>query len=88
MINVSRFCSTLATLLNSGVPILTAMKITRNLLGNVHMQRAVEESKEEIAAGASMTAHLSNRVFFRHGYAYDKTRRELWRTRANATNSV
>lgn len=58
MINVSRFCSTLATLLNSGVPILTAMKITRNLLGNVHMQKAVEEAKDEIASGASMTGPL------------------------------
>ncbi|MGB0452935.1 MAG: type II secretion system F family protein, partial [Bacteriovoracaceae bacterium] len=46
MINVSRFCSSLATLLNSGVPILTALKITRNLMGNVHMQAAVEASKD------------------------------------------
>lgn len=64
MINVSRFCSTLATLLNSGVPILTAMKITRNLLGNVHMQKAVEESRNEIAAGASMTGPLVSSGLF------------------------
>lgn len=64
MINVSRFCSTLATLLNSGVPILTAMKITRNLMGNVHIQKAVEESKDEVAAGASMTGPLVNCGYF------------------------
>lgn len=64
MINVSRFCSTLATLLNSGVPILAAMKITRNLIGNVHMQKAVEESRDEIAAGASMTGPLVNSGLF------------------------
>ena len=58
MINVSRFCSTLATLLNSGVPILTAMKIVKNLIANVHMQKAVEESRTSIAEGASMTAPL------------------------------
>ena len=39
MINVSRFCSTLATLLNSGVPILVSLKIVRNLVSNVHMEK-------------------------------------------------
>jgi len=58
MINVSRFSSTLATLLNSGVPILAAMKIVKNLINNVHMQSAVEESRVNIAEGASLTAPL------------------------------
>ncbi len=58
MINVSRFSSTLATLLNSGVPILAAMKIVKNLINNVHMQKAVEESRVNIAEGASLTAPL------------------------------
>ena len=45
MINVSRFCSTLATLLNSGVPILVSLKIVRNLVSNVHMEKPLKMLK-------------------------------------------
>jgi general secretion pathway protein F len=45
MINVSRFCSTLGTLMNSGVPILTALTIVKNLIPNVHMKDAVEKGR-------------------------------------------
>lgn len=58
MINVSRFCSTLATLLNSGVPILISMNIVKNLIGNVHMQRAVSESRDAVKEGASLAGPL------------------------------
>lgn len=64
MVNVSRFCSTLATLLSSGVPIITAMKIVRNLVANVHMQAAVEEAMESIQKGASMAIPLKNSGHF------------------------
>ncbi len=60
MINVSRFCSTLATLLNSGVPILTAMQIVKNLVANVHMAKAVEEARVQIKEGGSMAAPLKS----------------------------
>src|SRR5690606_8595561 len=60
MINVSRFCSTLATLMNSGVPILTAMKIVKNLVPNVHMAKAIEESRTSISEGSSMALALKN----------------------------
>ncbi len=60
MINVSRFCSTLATLLNSGVPILTSMKIVKNLVANVHMQAPVEEAKSNVQEGASLALPLEN----------------------------
>jgi general secretion pathway protein F len=58
MINASRFCSTLATLLTSGVPILTAMKIVKNLISNELMRDAVEEARDNISQGASMTGPL------------------------------
>jgi len=64
MINVSRFCSTLATLLNSGVPILVAMKIVKNLIGNVHMQKAVDEAKVNIAEGGSLAGPLAKSRLF------------------------
>jgi len=58
MINVSRFCSTLATLMSSGVPILTAMTIVKNVIANVHMARAVDEAKVLIKEGGSMATPL------------------------------
>ncbi len=58
MVNVSRFCSTLATLLNSGVPILTSLNIVKNIVGNVHMKNAIDSSRDNVQEGASMTAPL------------------------------
>jgi len=64
MINVSRFCSTLATLLQSGVPILASMKIVSNLVANVHMKRAVDEARTSISEGASITGPLIKSQLF------------------------
>jgi general secretion pathway protein F len=58
MINVARFCSTLATLMNSGVPILTAMAIVKNLIPNVHMKDAVESARDAISEGKNMAIPL------------------------------
>ncbi len=58
MINVSRFCSTLGTLLNSGVPILASLNIVKNIIGNVHMKAAVEASKAAVSEGSSMSGPL------------------------------
>ena len=64
MINVGRFCSTLATLLNSGVPILISMKIVKNLVANIHMQRAVERCGEHVREGGAMAPPLADSGFF------------------------
>lgn len=64
MINVSRFCSTLATLLQSGVPILASMRIVTNLISNVHMKKAVDESRVSISEGASITGPLIKSELF------------------------
>ena len=64
MINVSRFCSTLATLLSSGVPILTSLRIVKNLVANVHMQRAVEQCGEQVREGGSMSRPLTDSGLF------------------------
>jgi general secretion pathway protein F len=60
MINVSRFCSTLATLLNSGVPILASLTIVKNLIGNVIMQDSVENARVSVQEGASMVGPLKD----------------------------
>ena len=64
MINVGRFCSTLSTLLASGVPILVSMRIVKNLVSNVHMQKAVEEAQEFVKEGASMVTPLAKSGHF------------------------
>lgn len=64
MINVSRFCSTLGTLMNSGVPILTALTIVKNLIPNVHMKEAVENARVSVSEGASITGPLIQSGYF------------------------
>lgn len=63
-INVSRFCSTLATLLNSGVPILVSLNIVKNLIPNMLMKDAIDEAKEAVSEGASMAAPLKESGHF------------------------
>jgi general secretion pathway protein F len=64
MINVSRFCSTLGTLMNSGVPILTALTIVKNLIPNVHMKDAVEKARQSVSEGASLAQPLIQCGYF------------------------
>jgi general secretion pathway protein F len=58
MVAVARFARTLSTLLASGVPLLRAMEITRNVLGNVELMRVVEEAASSIREGESIAAPL------------------------------
>lgn len=64
MINVSRFCSTLGTLMNSGVPILTALNIVKNLIPNIHMKDSVEKARISVSEGASLAAQLTQSGHF------------------------
>jgi general secretion pathway protein F len=58
MIALARFSRTLSTLLASGVPLLVALDITRNVLGNVELMRVVEEARGSIREGESVAAPL------------------------------
>jgi general secretion pathway protein F len=64
MINVSRFCSTLATLLNSGVPILVSLNIVKNLIPNMLIQEAIEKAKEAVSEGQLMSTPLKESGHF------------------------
>lgn len=63
-INVSRFCSTLATLLNSGVPILVSLNIVKNLVPNMLMKDAIDGAKEAVSEGGSMATPLKESGHF------------------------
>ena len=58
MIDVSRFTKTLATLLSSGVPLLVALDITKNVLGNAELMQAVENTKIAVKEGAPLALPL------------------------------
>ncbi|MDH3963461.1 MAG: type II secretion system F family protein, partial [Deltaproteobacteria bacterium] len=61
---MARITRTLGTLLNNGVPLLSAMEIVRNLVNNVILRQAIEEARQEISEGASITAPLARGGIF------------------------
>jgi len=56
---IARITRTLGTLLHNGVPLLSSMEIVRNLVSNVVLRQALEEARQEISEGASITAPLA-----------------------------
>lgn len=58
MVAVTRFSKTMATLLSSGVPILTSMTIARNLIDNAPISKAIAEARENITEGQSIAEPL------------------------------
>lgn len=55
---VARFARTLATMLASGVPLLTALEIVKKVLDNVVLEKVIEESRDAIREGESIAATL------------------------------
>ena len=58
MIAISRFAKTLSTLLASGVPIISAMEITKGVLGNVVLEKVVVDASSSIKEGESIAEPL------------------------------
>lgn len=58
MLAVARFTRTLATLLKSGVPLLTAMDIVRNVVTNDVLAGVVDKARDSIREGESIAAPL------------------------------
>jgi len=58
MVAVSRFCRTLATLMSSGVPIVSALHIVRDVIGNVVLADVVEKAAANIQEGQSIARPL------------------------------
>ncbi len=58
MVAISRFTKTLATLLSSGVPLLTAMDITKGVLGNTVLEKVIVEANASIREGESIAEPL------------------------------
>jgi general secretion pathway protein F len=58
MLSIARFARTLATLLASGVALLTAMDIVSNVLGNAALEKVVHEAISSIREGQSIAEPL------------------------------
>jgi general secretion pathway protein F len=58
IIAIGRFARTLSTLLKSGVPLLTAMDIVKNVVGNVRLAEVIDQARDAIREGESIAAPL------------------------------
>lgn len=58
MIAIARFARTLGTLLSSGVPLLQALDIVKDILGNTRLVEVIEEARVDIREGDSIAPPL------------------------------
>lgn len=58
MVAVTRFCRTLATLIGSGVPLLGAFDIVKNVVQNTVLLNVIEQARDCVKEGESIAAPL------------------------------
>jgi general secretion pathway protein F len=63
-VTLARFSSTLGSLLESGVGLMTSMQIVRTLVNNVHVAHVIDQAMEQIQKGKTMTSALSDSEWF------------------------
>jgi general secretion pathway protein F len=63
-IATARVATTLGTLLNGGVELLQALDIVKNIVGNVHMRKALEEARDGVREGRSLAKEISKSGYF------------------------
>lgn len=56
---VARFCRTLGTMLQSGVPIIVALKVVRGATGNEAVAQAIDQAHAKIREGESIAGPLA-----------------------------
>jgi len=63
-IAAARFGRTLGSLLHSGVPLVTSLRIVRNMFNNVHISDVMDEATEELEKGGSLSRTLKGSKWF------------------------
>lgn len=58
MVALCRFCRILGTMLHNGVPILQALKISKDSAGNAILAQVIEDAAESVRKGAALSAPL------------------------------
>ncbi len=61
---VSRWCGTMGTLLEGGLPLLQAMEISQGVIGNLLLSRALAEAREQVREGGEMALSLKKSFLF------------------------
>lgn len=61
---VARFTRTLGTLISSGMPILDALRITRNTLGNTALMQAIDQVQDQVTSGKSLADPMERSGLF------------------------
>jgi len=62
--NAARFARTLSILVGSGVPLLQAMQISSEVIINLPMRAAVEDTAQRVREGSSISKALENSGYF------------------------
>ncbi|MGA2525614.1 MAG: type II secretion system inner membrane protein GspF [Smithellaceae bacterium] len=63
-IAIARFCRTLATLLQSGVPLLSSMEIVRNVVNNILIGEAISKAGKDVEEGKGLSGPLTQSGVF------------------------
>jgi general secretion pathway protein F len=64
MVAICRFCRVLGTMLTNGIPILQALKISKDSTGNAILAEHIDAAAESVRAGESLAGPLgASRVF-------------------------
>ena len=63
-IAIARFSRTLATLLQSGVPLLQAMEIVRNVVNNIIIGEAIRKAGKDVEEGKELSSPLTQSGIF------------------------
>ena len=61
---MARFSRTLGTLLQSSVPLLSALEIARNVVDNLIIAEQIRRAAKDVEEGQSLSAPLSRNGFF------------------------
>ncbi|GMU37690.1 MAG: type II secretion system F family protein [Phycisphaerae bacterium] len=64
MVAVCRFCRILGTLLHNGVPILQALRISKDSAGNVLLAEQIESAEESVRKGDTLSSPLAKSGLF------------------------
>ncbi len=61
---MARFSRTLGTMLSSGIPMLEALNIVKESIGNVHVAKVVQKSMDDVRGGKALSGSLENQPDF------------------------
>lgn len=61
---MARFTRTMSSLVNSGVSVLQALKITSTAINNVHLEKAIEQVAVRVKAGDPISKPVTNNPMF------------------------